>query len=538
MLDGHDAIVAVLPWTTIRAVSPSGGRSTLVLNAPAGALGLVFVAFLVGVVIFAMVSSGTNPEATQEVAGRTSAPTAMARATASAGAPEPSQIDEPGASALPTPTVSPTLEPVATLPPGFHTAIVPGEVGRSSLELRATYRVAAAITVRTGVIDVTTRIEVRNESGDGIDRLELNTVAARLGNIRLGGATVDDSPVKVVIRDQTLVVPLGGILPDGATAIVTVAYRATLRGGSGDSDWMFSRAGGTLALYRWIPWVSEAKPFDRPNIGDPFVTPTSPQVDVEILVDEQMVLAAPATEIEVFAAGLGTAWSFTVRDVRDVSVVLAPDFHVTRGEVDGIPVRVYTRPGGLNGAHLLDLASAAIELESRQLGLDYPGPTLVVVETEAGPALESPGLVWIPDDFTPLNRTYAVYHTIAQQWFYGLVGSDQRAEPFAEEAPADLLARTALGTLRASRCPRQALDESINAYSRTCYYEVVFVQGGLLLDELRQRIGTKAFWAAMRGYLEDNRHGIAGTRELLEALRAATDANLLPVLRSRFPDLY
>ena len=510
----------------------SGGRPASVLNAPAGALGLVFVAALVGMVVLAMASTPANPSATQEVAGRTNAPTTVANATPSAEAPPPSQVTEPGVTAAPTP------EPIPTLPPDFVTSIVPGEVDRSSLEVRATYRVAAAITVRTGALEVSTRIEARNESGEGIDRLELNTIAARLGNIRVTSATVDDQPVKVRVRDQTLIVPLGGILPDGATAIVTVAYRATLRAGSADSDWMFSRAGGTLALYRWIPWVSEAKPFDRPNIGDPFVTPTSPQVDVEILTDERMVLAAPAAEIEEFAAGAGTAWSFRVENVRDVSVVLARDFEVTKGEVEGIPIRAYTKPFGLSGPQLLDLASAAIELESRQLGLDYPWTTLVLVETEAGPALESPGLVWIPDDFTPLNRTYAVYHTIAQQWFYGLVGSDQRADPFAEEAPADLLARTVLGTLRPSRCPRDTLDGPIGAYSRTCYYEVVFVQGGLLLDELRQRIGTKAFWAAIRGYLEDHRHGIAGTRELLEALRDATEANLLPVLRSRFPGLY
>ena len=499
---------------------------------------MLFVAALVLVVVYAMTAGpGSLPGRTQDVAGHTSAPS-TARGTRGIGGPEPSAITGPGATAAPGSTAAPTPEPVPTLEPGGVTAIVPGAVDRSSLALRATYRVTAAITVRTGALDVATRIEVRNESGDGIDRLELNTVAARLGNLKVTRATVDDRAVKVRVRDQTLFVPLGGVLPDGAAAIVSIAYRATLRPGSADSDWMFSRAGGTLALYRWIPWVSEAKPFDRPNIGDPFVTPTSPQVDVEILTDERMVLAAPSADVDQFTAGLGSAWSFTVRDVRDVSVLLAPDFQVTRGEVNGIPIRAYTRPGGLSGPQLLDLASAAVELESRQLGVAYPWTTLAVVETEAGPALESPGLVWIPNDFTPLNRTYAVYHTVAQQWFYGLVGSDQRAEPFAEEAPADLLARTALGTLRASRCSGDALDGPIGAYSRTCYYEVVFVQGGLLLDQLRQRIGTDRFWAAMRGYLEDNRHGIGGTRQLLEALREATRVNLLPTLRSRFPDLY
>jgi hypothetical protein len=51
-------------------------------------------------------------------------------------------------------------------------------------------------------------------------------------------------------------------------------------------------------------------------------------------------------------------------------------------------------------------------------------------------------------------------------------------------------------------------------------------------------MGTDAFWAAMRAYVTEYRGGIGGTKQLLEALRAGTDVNLLPVLRSRFPSLY
>jgi hypothetical protein len=251
-----------------------------------------------------------------------------------------------------------------------------------------------------------------------------------------------------------------------------------------------------------------------------------------------MVLAAPAAKVDKFPAGAGLDWSFTVQDVRDVSVVLAPDFRVTRGEAGGIPIRAYTRPGGLSGGQLADLAAAAIATEAKQLGVAYPGTTLVVVQTPSGVALESPGLVWIPRALDSRNRTYAVYQGAAHQWFYGLVGNDQRAEPFADEAPADLLARTVLGTLRASRCGRENLDGPITAYSRACYYEVVFVQGGALLDEVRRRMGTDRFWPALAGYVEANRLGIGGTKALLEALRAASSVDLLPLLAPRFPSLY
>jgi hypothetical protein len=465
-----------------------------------------------------------RPGPTSLVAGRTDAPNA------------PDLTSDPGPSPIVDP--APTGAPIETPGPDGATAIVPGTVDRASLEVSATYRVNAAITVRTGALDVTTRIVATNNSGAGIDRLELNTIAARLGGIRVTLATVDDLPVRVRVTDQTLLVPLGGVLPAGATTTLTIAYRAKLRSGRTDGDWMFTRSGGTLALYRWIPWVSKTLPFTRPNNGEPFVSPSSPRVDVELLTDAPMVLAAPTTEVDEYVAGSGNAWSFTVNDVRDVSVVLAPDFRMATGKAKGVTVRAFTRPGGLSATQLLRQASDAISTEAGLLGVPFPLTSLTVVETPGGVGLESPGLIWVPDSLDLRNRTYAIYQSTAHQWFYGLVGNDQRTEPFADEAPADLLARTALGTLRPTRCSQAPLDRTIAGYSRTCYYEVVLVQGGRLLDDIRRRMGTKAFWAAMASYVEANRLRLAGTRQLMEALRAASPVDLLPLIRPRFPTLY
>ena len=201
-----------------------------------------------------------------------------------------STVQSPSASAAthaPTPIPSPASQ------------IVAGAVDRSSLAVSATYDVDLDLAVASGSVAVATVIQVRNDSGGPIDRLELNTIAARLGDLAIIGATVDAQPVAVAIEDQTLFVPLGGILPDGAAATVRLGYAATLTADLEGSDWLFSRAGGTLALYRWIPWVSRAVPFDRPNHGDPFVTPSSPRVRVRVTTDVPMVLASPgATPVQ------------------------------------------------------------------------------------------------------------------------------------------------------------------------------------------------------------------------------------------------
>jgi hypothetical protein len=444
-----------------------------------------------------------------------------------------------GVAEAPGPTTAATLHP--STPEGQPaTGLQRGSVHRTSLDLVATYDVNAAITVSTGLLDVSTTLAVRNAGGKSIDRIELNTVAARLGGIRLGGTSVDGRRVKVRVDDQTLIVPLGGVLEPGASTIVRIAYRATLRTGVRGSDWLFTRAGGEIALYRWIPWISRALPFDRPNHGDPFETVSSPEVSVEILSDEPLVLAAPAARVVEYAAGFGKAWSFTVHDVRDVAVALAPDFAVRRQTVDGVAVKAYSRGGDVAAQRLLTLATQALSREQRVVGVDYPWPALVAVETQGGEAMESPGQVWIPRWLDPVNRTYLVHHEVGHQWFYGLVGNDQRSDPFFDEAGADMLARTSLGSFRATRCSPTALDGSITKYAGRCYYEAIYVQGGLLLEDVRARLGSKRFWAAIAAFLDAHRFGIVKTRDLLDSLEAAAPPNvdLRALFLARFPKLY
>lgn len=375
----------------------------------------------------------------------------------------------------------------------------------------------------------------RNDAGVGIDRLELNTIAARLGHLQLSEVSVDGRPAAATIDDQTITVPLGGIMPAGASATIVIGYTARLADDLAGSDWLFSRAGGTLALYRWIPWVSKPLPFDRPNHGDPFETPTSPAVHVRVTTDRPVVLAAPGTAPVLD----GRTWTFDVADVRDVAVVMAPDFHVTEGRTaGGVPVRVYSRPGGLDAARILAQAVHALDRIGDRVGVPYPWPAYGVVETAGGYGMESPELTWVPRQTTAANLAYLVHHETAHQWFYSLVGNDQQAQPFADEAAADMTARSVLGLLRASRCAATSLDRAITAYSRTCYYEDVYIQGALVLDEVRRAMGMDRFWTAMHDYLEANRFGLAGTRQLLETLRLASPADMGPILRSRFPTLY
>jgi hypothetical protein len=404
----------------------------------------------------------------------------------------------------------------------------------SSLRLEATYDASLKLAWTSRAINVDSTATIRNTSGGPIDRIEFNTIAARLGRIRLGPVAVDGTTVTATISDQTIIVPLGRPLANGAQTTVRIRYGATLRSGLAGSDWLFTKANGVMDLYRWLPWVSRRIAFDRPNHGDPFATPSSPLVRVRIATDRRLVLATTGDRVSVSANGL--VQTFVARNVRDFTVTAATDYRTTSRMVSGTRVRVWYRPGS-PGAAMLDAAAAAFAKLRSRLG-PYPYPVFKVVESAGGYGMESPALIWIPHGLARTNLRYLAAHETAHQWFYGLVGNDQASQPFADEAAADFAARYVLGMRRASRCATDSLDRSIYRYTAACYYETVYIQGGNLLDAVRRRMGSTAFWTALRGYVSANRYQLVGTSTLLTALDAATPLDLRTTMfRSRFPRL-
>lgn len=446
-------------------------------------------------------------------------------------------VDRPaGRTALdrdaPRPVAAATLAPRPAAVAAPTAAIVPGSVNRSSIDLTAEYDVAVRLSFATRAFAADTVMTVRNDSGGPIDRLELNTIATMVGRIRLGATTVDGSPVSPTIEDQTIVVPLGGILEAGRSVQVRISYSASLNAGLAGSTWMFTRANGIVSVHRWIPWVSKKVSFNRPNHGDPFVTPVSPRVRVSFSSDRPLVYATPGERL----GGSRLSQRFQATNVRDFAFTAAPDYRTISGRVGDTTVRVYYRAGFPASTALAAARSALAKMEG--LVGQYPYPTYRVAQSAGGFGMESPGLTWIPTGIAAGNVRYLVHHETGHQWFYSLVGNDQAAQPWADEAATDFLARYTLASKRASRCATARLDLSIYRYSNACYYEVIYIQGGNFLDDLRRRMGSTPFWRGMRAYVAANRFGFGSTQELLTTLDAHTPLNLVPRFRPRFPSMY
>jgi hypothetical protein len=445
--------------------------------------------------------------------------------------PSPQPTATGSAAPTPSPTPAPSSSAEPTIPP-TAAALDPGSVDRTSLDLQVTYDVALALRYNSRAFTVDTVMTIENTSGGPIDRLELNTVAARLGGLQVRAASVASKAVKVTVDDQTLVMPLGGVLPEGGLVQARLVFRSTLRSNVAGQNWMFARANGIAEAYRWLPWVSRRLPFNRPNIGDPWITPVSPRVRVTITTDRPLVIATSGERI----AASGLTQTFEAENVRDFAIAASPDFRTRSVVVGDTTIRVYYRPGG-PGASLLAQARSALTKMEALVG-PYPYRTYRVAQSAGGYAIESPGLVWIPRGTPSANLAYLVHHETAHQWFYGLVGGDQASEPFTDEAMADFLARHVLGTRRGSRCRTSRLDLSIYRYSAACYYEVIYIQGGNFINDLRVRMGSTRFWTGVRAYVAENRFEIVPTKTLLDTLDAHTTLDLVPRFEPRFPRLY
>ncbi len=431
---------------------------------------------------------------------------------------------------LPSSAVSPTR---AASPVGVGD-IVAGAVNRSSVHLTATYDARLKINWGAHRISVRATLSITNTSGGPIDRVELNTIAARLGAMKLDPVTVDGVAVKATVSDQTIVVPLGGVLPAGGSMTVRVRYLATLRTTLSGSNWLFTKANGIVDLYRWLPWVSKKTPFTRPNHGDPFVTPSSPSVRVTVVTTRKLVLATTGNKVSTSADGLTKV--YTAQNVRDFTVTAAVDYKTKQRVVGDNIVRVYYRRGA-PAAAMLDGAADAFKAYEARLGA-YPYPVFKVVQSAGAYGMESPGLIWIPTGVSRSNLRYLTAHETAHQWFYSLVGSDQARQPFADEAAADFIARYVTKMKRGSRCAAGRLDLSIYKYTSACYYERVYIQGGNILDKARKQMGSAAFWAALRGYVAAHRFGLSSTAALLQALDDGTPKDLSTLFAPRFPRFY
>ena len=408
--------------------------------------------------------------------------------------------------------------------PGGAAAVEATDV--NSLGMSATYEVDATFGWDDRRVSVQTTAVIENTARWDVSTLAFNLATLRTGRAELGSTTVDGFAVEAVADDQTVIVPLPDVLAPTDTTTVEIAYTARLAANSSiDGDaWAFARIGDVLTAYRWIPWLTRTTPFSRPNVGDPFVTASSPSVRVTITTDREMPFATSGREVST----AGLTHTFEASDVRDFNLAASPSYRTRSVDVAGTTVSFYYI--SLPADQVLDVAARAIRDFSAKIA-PFPHQQMTIAEVGPWSPFESPAHFWLPSNASARLLPWMVAHEVAHQWFYSAVGNDQAREPFSDEAVSDLMARTLISRFVSSQCPTGRLDHSIYDIG-DCYAWVIYVQGVDWLRRVREAAGAERFWSALAAYYDDYKTRIGGTHALLSALASATDE---AVAYDRFP---
>ena len=203
----------------------------------------------------------------------------------------------------------------------------------------------------------------------------------------------------------------------------------------------------------------------------------------------------------------------------------------------------------------MDKAAFAVDYFN-QIYIKYPHKTLVVASAALGTRtisnMEYSGYVTLTmgdsaamggkDEHDAYN-VETLYHEIAHQWFYFLVGNDENKEPWLDEGFASFSSNLCLEAAGdqaalswnfyknvAERYPGYAVNTSADKMSYL-YYDISYLRGAHFLAELMKIMGRDDFLCAISEYCHTYVNKIATTQDLLNIFSANTNQDLTEIFQ-------
>jgi aminopeptidase N len=422
--------------------------------------------------------------------------------------------------------------------PSAARALRPG-IERTTMRLEASYELRTHLHYDAARIEVTETVTIVNRAAREIDALQLSVLARAYGEFRLRWVRIDGQSARVRWPDRAsmLVAMPRPLAPDEQTTLTirfsdhpTGDVRTSLRS-------RLSKAEGMMRVADWFPILSTGHGLHDP--GDSQVSAAATSITLDLTTDRTLAVAAPGRLIEQH----GRHRVHRLLDARDYAFVVAP--HLRRLSAttrDGVRIRLFY-PAAVStqtARGTLREARRALQRFAEAYG-PYPWPELVIAPTPGGwIATEWPSLVFLGSD--TYGDAAVVHHEVAHQWFYALVGSDQLREPWVDEAFAEFSQRHFFGGRDWSYCSRKRVDSPVYAFPGPSarwgchgYAETVYAKGAAMIDGVRARMGDRAFFATMRGFIADHRFELVSGNDLVEAwLSESPDPNAVRRWLGRF----
>ena len=287
---------------------------------------------------------------------------------------------------------------------------------------------------------------------------------------------------------------------------------------------LFGTALPTLAIDDDAGWHLD--PFV--DLGESFYSVVGDyHVSMRMPKSVRVVTTGVATQPTVSPDGHHGA-TYVAKGVRDFEWAAGPLRH-TIGYVGATRVVVSYVSGlttaGTAAASLVAAKRALADLGQAFGRFPYPEMDVVLTEFAAFGGMEYPTIIF--------TNSSAIYHEMAHQWWYGIVGDDQFHEPWLDESFATWSEYVPRGGWR--RCRTYAFpDPGARITNDMTYwgahpdqYDTIYTGGGCMLATLSHEFGYDRFVHILRWYAAAHWLGIARTADFKAWIGAAA-ARLRP----------
>ncbi|HEY6748345.1 MAG TPA: M1 family metallopeptidase [Mycobacteriales bacterium] len=356
------------------------------------------------------------------------------------------------------------------------------------------------------------------------------------------GSCPTNQPIKIT----NLTGGTAGALEVGCTAMKVTLPTPLAQGQSGTiafslaiavpngSD-RFGRSGAYAYIGNALPVVDvrdgggwQLSPYT--NNGEAFYTLAA---NFTVTLDHPTGLLTPATGTSTEAPGAAgrTVTTATATKVRDFAWAAGPFSRSSTTSAAGTRVNTYwtSAISAATAASLQTTSANALDQHASRFGAYPYGEADVVLDnTFWFGGMEYPGFVLDSPSAT------AAIHELAHQWWYGIVGDDEYANPWLDESFADYSTDLVQG-LDGTGCWHPTWQSTAERISNPMSYwdahpsrygTVVYGYGKCMLHDLRRTIGTTAMTGLLRNYAASHWFGVSTPADFKAAAQAATTVDL------------
>ncbi|GAA1697959.1 M1 family metallopeptidase [Kribbella yunnanensis] len=261
------------------------------------------------------------------------------------------------------------------------------------------------------------------------------------------------------------------------------------------------------------------------GIGESFYTVAA---DFAVRLTHTGNIAVPST-------GVTTDGVAIAKQVRDFAWAAGPFRSTSVTSPGGVTVRTWATP--MVTAAAVDAAradaAAALDEFGRRFGA-YPDHELDLVLNDRWTkfsGMEYPGFVLLISPNSP------VVHEVAHQWWYGIVGNNEYADPWLDESFATYATDVFEDNHRVGCWPGTlpvAITRDMGYWGAhdSSYGTFVYTYGSCMLHELERLIGTPVMDRLLASYAKANWHGVVTPADFKTAAQAASSVDLAPFWRT------